>query len=177
MSFLRSTARIVPRTAFRSTVSTRAAFTTTPRTLATSDYGSGSGDPKGENPQSQGANPSADKEHPGPPPPAAGKGSGSGPTKGGDKDAHQGKSPNSSEGKKGTSGGDQASSGNGAQPKILAESPPKESEQSQEVKEHNQEVHMIGFLSPFAREICALLLEGMDERHWDNLLTYPRFAA
>lgn len=150
MSFLRSTARVVPRTAFRSTLPTRAAFTTTPRALANSDYGSGSGDPKGENPQSQGANPSADKEHPGPPPPAAGKGSGSGPTKGGDKDSHQGQSPNSSsEGKKGTSGGDQASSGNDAQPKILAEAPPKESEQSQEVKEHNREVHMIGFLSPF----------------------------
>ena len=144
MSFLRTTARVVPRTAFRSTISTRATFTTTPRTLAGSDYGSGSGDPKGENPQSQGANPSADKEHPGPPPPAAGKGSGAGPTKGGDKDSHQGASPN--EGKKGTSGGE-ASSGTDAQPKIFNESPPKESEQSQEVKEHNREVHMRGFLS------------------------------
>ena len=49
------------------------------------DYGSGAGDPKGENPQDQGVNPSADKEHPGPPPPSAGQGSGGGPTKGTEK--------------------------------------------------------------------------------------------
>lgn len=46
------------------------------------DYGSGEGDPKGEKPKEQGANPSADKEHPGPPPPKAGLGTGGGPTKG-----------------------------------------------------------------------------------------------
>ena len=43
----------------------RAAFSLTTRTLGTSDYGSGNGDPRGENPQDQGANPSADLEHPG----------------------------------------------------------------------------------------------------------------
>ncbi|THV87253.1 hypothetical protein D6D23_02418 [Aureobasidium pullulans] len=56
-------------------------FSTMARRMATSDYGSGKGDPKGEDPQAQGANPSADKEHPGPPPPKVGQGSG-GATKG-----------------------------------------------------------------------------------------------
>ncbi|KAG9562803.1 hypothetical protein KCU79_g6138, partial [Aureobasidium melanogenum] len=51
-------------------------FSTMARRMANQDYGSGSGDPKGEKPQEQGANPSADKEHPGPPPPKAGQGSG-----------------------------------------------------------------------------------------------------
>ncbi|KAI9663373.1 MAG: hypothetical protein M1831_002657 [Alyxoria varia] len=37
--------------------------------LAHQDYGSGAGDPVGENPQEQGANPCEKEEHPGPPPP------------------------------------------------------------------------------------------------------------
>ena len=48
-----------------------------------SSYGGGEGDPKGENPQDQGSNPSADLEHPGPAPPKVGQGTGGGPTKSG----------------------------------------------------------------------------------------------
>lgn len=40
--------------------------------FASGDYGSGTGDPKGENPQEQGPNPSEKLEHPGPPPPKTG---------------------------------------------------------------------------------------------------------
>lgn len=42
------------------------------------DYGSGAGNPAGEEPQKQGPNPSAHIEHPGPPPPDLGKESASG---------------------------------------------------------------------------------------------------
>ena len=87
----------------------RAAFSAIPRVQATSDYGSGNGDPKGENPQEQGANPSADLEHPGPPPPKQGEGSGSGPTKGGKDSSNSG---NTSKQSKGTQ------SNGGPQPKI-----------------------------------------------------------
>jgi hypothetical protein len=72
MSLLRTTfIRNAPRAFVRSP-----ALSVSGKRFATSDYGSGSGDPKGEKPQEQGANPSADKEHPGPPPPKAGQGSG-----------------------------------------------------------------------------------------------------
>lgn len=102
------------------------------RRYASGDYGSGTGDPRGENPQSQGPNPSADKEHPGPPPPSAGQNSGSTPTKG-TPDGHnteqskQGQSSGTS-GKQGTqqapssskNGGSGNGSGNGQpEPKIL----------------------------------------------------------
>lgn len=57
--------------------------------LASQDYGSGEGDPKGEKPQQQGPNPSEKLEHPGPPPPKTGdrtgEGSGSGGKDGGQK--------------------------------------------------------------------------------------------
>lgn len=77
MNSLRTTfVRNAPRAFVRSP-----AMSVSGRRFASSDYGSGKGDPKGENPQEQGANPSADKEHPGPPPPKAGQGSG-GATKG-----------------------------------------------------------------------------------------------
>ena len=70
------------RTSLRSTL--LRSFLTTPRTslpiasqrFATQDYGSGTGDPVGDNPQQQGENPSADLEHPGPPPPKVGQGTG-----------------------------------------------------------------------------------------------------
>lgn len=110
----------------------RASFSVLPRAQATSDYGSGKGDPKGENPQQQGANPSADLEHPGPPPPKQGEGSGSTPTKGGKETSNSG---NASKQSKGTQ--PSQSSSNGPQPKIHNASEPSENE-SQEVREHNR---------------------------------------
>lgn len=104
----------------------RAAFSVLPRAQATSDYGSGKGDPKGENPNQQGPNPSADKEHPGPPPPKEGQGSGSTPTKGGSQ------SSNSGQQSKGTQ--------NDAKPKILSANPPTEENAPQDVREHNEQM-------------------------------------
>ncbi|KAF2097159.1 hypothetical protein NA57DRAFT_57759 [Rhizodiscina lignyota] len=132
-------------------------FSTTSRRFASGDYGSGKGDPKGEKPQEQGPNPSADKEHPGPPPPKAGQGTGGGPTKKGEA-GHQG-----SEGQKKSfstysrpleqrrgfksspmlsATGLKKPKGDteNAQPKILGDNPPAEGEQSEEVKQHNKEV-------------------------------------
>lgn len=53
------------------------------RSYASGDYGSGTGDPKGENPKEQGTSPATTElEHPGPPAPDVGQGSsGSTPTK------------------------------------------------------------------------------------------------
>ena len=126
---------------------TRLTFTTT--RFASGDYGSGAGDPKGENPQDQGSNPSADLEHPGPPPPKAGQGSGGGPTKGsstgnnteassqGDGNADSSDGASNSNSKSNSSGGDGGKS-KGAQPKILNESPPENP--SEEVQKHNKDV-------------------------------------
>lgn len=137
--------------------------------FASGDYGSGAGDPKGEKPQQQGSNPSADLEHPGPPPPKVGQGSGSTPTKGTSSGHNTGEaksggkadqsvkpsvtsdggsgggSGNDASGNMGGKGKESGGSGNGsskrtqgAQPKILNESPP--AEPSGEVKEHNRDM-------------------------------------
>lgn len=112
--------------------------------FASGDYGSGEGNPAGENPQDQGANPSEHLEHPGPPPPKVGKGTGAGPTKGSSDGTNQSDATQSGGEKKndasssGNSSGKKSSSG--AQPKILSESPPSEGEQSEEVKEHNRDM-------------------------------------
>ena len=106
---------------------------TQPRRLyahESSSYGGGAGDPKGENPSKQGANPSADKEHPGPPPPQAGQGTGGGPTKA--SDSGQGAQQNQS----GSSGTSQGVSGSSSKPRILQENNP---EHSEDVKRHNEE--------------------------------------
>jgi len=108
----------------------RAAFSALPRVQATGDYGSGSGDPKGENPQDQGANPSADLEHPGPPPPKEGEGSGAGPTKGGKESSNSGSASKQSKGTQNT---------DNPQPKISNPNPPSEGE-SAEVREHNKQM-------------------------------------
>ena len=110
------------------------------RTYASQDYGSGKGDPKGENPLEQGPNPSADVEHPGPPPPSAGQGSGSGPTKGttgGHNSGNSSSASSSGQGQKGGSGS--GSSGKGAQPKILRDTLP--AEPDEDVKQHNREMN------------------------------------
>jgi hypothetical protein len=137
--------RVLSSSLRRTCLRSKAAVPTIHSRLAHQDYGSGEGDPKGEKPQKQGANPSADKEHPGPPPPKAGEGSGSGPTKG------------TSEGHNTTSGSGSSTqkrqfstmrmlwaakkpkSTEGLQPKILNESPPTSEEESDDVKKHNEE--------------------------------------
>ena len=101
-----------------------------------SSYGGGAGDPKGENPQKQGSNPSAELEHPGPPPPKAGQGTGGGPTK-----AHEG-GHNTQENESSTGSSEKSSSSSGgvsgsSQPKILGENNP---EHSEDVKAHNEDM-------------------------------------
>ena len=116
------------------------------RFYAQQSYGGGEGDPKGEDPQNQGSNPSADLEHPGPPPPAEGQGTGGGPTKayeGGHnvgQNRSSGSSSSSSAAEKKPSGseGSGKAASNGAQPKIYSASPPEE--HSEEVKQHNREM-------------------------------------
>lgn len=116
----------------------------TAQRYASQDYGSGDGNPVGENPQEQGSNPSADLEHPGPPPPKAGQGSGGGPTKG-TSDGHNTEESVQNGGKSSGKSSDsdsssdsKSSSTKGAQPKILNESPPEPSEQDADVKKHNK---------------------------------------
>jgi len=121
-----------------------------PRTLqssvrwATSDYGSGKGDPKGETPQDQGANPSADKEHPGAPPPKEGQGSGSSPTKGTSSGHNTGDSKQAQKRQFSTVRQlwvkDKPKTTEGLSPKIHSESPPAKGEQGEDVKRHNEEM-------------------------------------
>lgn len=101
-----------------------------------SSYGGGEGDPKGENPQEQGSNPSAELEHPGPPPPKVGQGTGGGPTKAnadGQNTQQNDSSGGQSKGSSSSSGGVSGS----PQPKILGENNP---EHSEDVKAHNEEM-------------------------------------
>jgi len=147
MSFIRSTSlrqfQAIGAPALRTQ---RAAFSITSRTLATSDYGSGKGDPRGEKPQEQGANPSADLEHPGPPPPKEGQGSGAGPTKGGKEGSNSGAA--SEQSKKGKQPQQQeqqqkssAQQSDAPQPKIFnPDGPPSKESESQEVREHNRQM-------------------------------------
>ena len=116
--------------------STRSSFSAfqQQRSYASQSYGSGQGDPKGERPQEQGANPSAEQEHPGPPPPDVGKNTGGGPTKAG-ADGHNTQDAPS----KGSGGQSGASQSSGPpQPKILSENTP--TEESDEVKAHNEDM-------------------------------------
>ncbi|KXT10893.1 hypothetical protein AC579_9863 [Pseudocercospora musae] len=111
MLFLRTTARST--TALRLAVTSRPQFSTfTPR-YTSSDYGSGQHNSE--------PNSTVHKEHPGPPPPNTNKSSSS-----------SSSSPSSSSGSQ--------KSSNGPQPKILSDSPPKEGEESDEVRKHNEEV-------------------------------------
>jgi len=136
MTFFRTTviaARSGSRAALAGTRSAQAPFSTHSRLFAGSSYGDGKGDPKGENPQEQGAQKSSDLEHPGPPPPAAGKGTGGGPTKAGDK-GHHGEGVNEG------SGSDASASKGEGSPKI--HSPPNANEKATDheaVKKHNED--------------------------------------
>lgn len=131
MSFIRSTTlrqfQAIGTPALRTQ---RAAFSVLPRAQAIGDYGSGQGDPKGENPQDQGPNPSESLEHPGPPPPKQGEGSGAGPTKGGKDNSNSGSASKQS---KGTQKTDKP------QPKISNPETPSGGE-SEDVRRHNAEM-------------------------------------
>ena len=108
-------------------------YTPQRRLYAGSSYGGGEGDPKGENPQDQGPNPSAGLEHPGPPPPDVGHGTGGGPTKKGPDGHNTGQSPsNSSQGASGEGGG--------PRPAIHKHNAPEEHSQSDDVKAHNEDM-------------------------------------
>ncbi len=108
------------------------------RLYAGSSYGGGEGDPKGENPQDQGSNPSADLEHPGPPPPDVGKGTGGGPTKKG-AEGHNTEQNSSSGGQAASSGGS-SGGGDGPQPKIHNPDTPEAHTHSDDVKAHNEDM-------------------------------------
>ena len=119
-----------------SRIATSSGFNQQPRPYASSSYGGPEGDPKADDPQSQGSNPSAELEHPGPPPPAAGQGTGGGPTKA-DKDGHN-TQQNDSSGGGGSNGGSSVSgASSGAKPKIHSTSSPPEP--NEDVKRHNEE--------------------------------------
>ncbi|KAF2016224.1 hypothetical protein BU24DRAFT_462405 [Aaosphaeria arxii CBS 175.79] len=151
MSFLRPIS--IVRTSALRPLSRRAAAAAAPRAyvpvrLAHQDYGSGDGNPVGENPQQQGKNPRSELEHPGPPAPKVGQGkssssssssssSKSGEEKGGHRTGGKGSnrdSPSSSSG--GSGSGSKGTKG--AQPKILNENPPGEHDES--VRQHNKEM-------------------------------------
>ncbi|KAK5125676.1 hypothetical protein LTR85_011950 [Meristemomyces frigidus] len=130
MSFLRTIRQPMLRPISRQTATV--AFTS--RRAAHQDYGSGDGNPAGENPQDQPKNPKEHMEHPGPEAPSVGKSSGessSGSSSGGQQQGAQ----KSSSGKEPASKGTQ-----GAQPKILNESPPRDGEAPQDVEDHNREM-------------------------------------
>jgi len=156
----------------RSTALRPAALSAVPRArlqvrFATSDYGSGDGNPVGEKPQQQGENASENLEHPGPAPPrvAQGKSSSSPNSDKGGSNANPKSDPGTSNAKTGSSsakrefstsarqhaskepavkqGKENQPSANqvrGAKPKILNERAPNPEEQSEEVKKHNEEV-------------------------------------
>lgn len=134
---------ILSRPFIRVTSRAAASVTSQHRFYAHQSYGGGEGDPKGDDPQNQGSNPSADLEHPGPPPPAEGQGTGGGPTKAyeGGHNVGQNESSGSSSSSEtpSSSGGSGKSAGNGPQPKLHSSSVPPE-EHSEEVKQHNREM-------------------------------------
>lgn len=124
MFLLRTSRFTIPATRARAAAPFRVSqpFSTLPRLFSGSDYGSGEHN-KEKNLESA----SHDKEHPGPAAPSTGgKSSSSSSKKSNDKSVE--------------SGSESSSSSEGAQPKILSESPPKENEQSDDVKSHNKEV-------------------------------------
>lgn len=124
MMFLLRTSRLtIPATRARAAAPFHVSqpFSTLPRLFSGSDYGSGEHN-KEKNLESA----SHDKEHPGPAAPSTGGKSSSSSKKSNDKSVE--------------SGSESSSSSEGAQPKILSESPPKENEQSDDVKSHNKEV-------------------------------------
>ncbi|KAF1978589.1 hypothetical protein BU23DRAFT_564167 [Bimuria novae-zelandiae CBS 107.79] len=143
MSLLRPSA-IVRSAAWRpaASMAPRAQFHTVRALRAQQDYGSGDGNPAGENPQQQGKRGREDLEHPGPPPPKVGKGNETSP------DSPSPSASTSSSSSSGKSGGGSDSTEmakdvkgvKGAQPKILNENPPKGDSVPEDVKQHNREM-------------------------------------
>ncbi|KAF2872003.1 hypothetical protein BDV95DRAFT_493130 [Massariosphaeria phaeospora] len=132
MSFLRTT------TMFRASV-LRPALSAAPRARmqvrhSTQDYGSGKGNPAGENPKDQGDRGpvSAEMEHPGPSPPKVAQNNKSSSESSVNKSSDS-QAKSSSEG----AGGKSGNSKKGAQPKILSDNPPDENHES--VRQHNEE--------------------------------------
>lgn len=113
--FLLRTARQQPRFVAAAT-STRVPAASISRRFASGDYGSGEHNDLKRS--------KSDHEHPGPPPPSTGD-------KGSSKGASQQKSNDS---------GSSQTTSNGAKPKILSASPPKEGEEPPEVAKHNEEI-------------------------------------
>lgn len=113
--FLLRTVRQQPRFVAAAT-STRVPAATISRRFASGDYGSGEHNDLKRS--------KSDHEHPGPPPPSTGD-------KGSSKGASQQKSNDS---------GSSQTTSNGAKPKILSASPPKEGEEPPEVAKHNEEI-------------------------------------
>ncbi|KAI6854954.1 hypothetical protein KC323_g8576 [Hortaea werneckii] len=108
------------------------AIAITSRRAAHQDYGSGEGNPAGENPQSQGKNPFEKVEHPGPEPPTAGKKPGE-KQPGSQQQQQQQQEPPSQ-------GSSSNKSTQGARPKILSDSPPQQpGKMPGEVEIHNKE--------------------------------------
>ncbi|KAI9832906.1 MAG: hypothetical protein M1819_003936 [Sarea resinae] len=104
------------------------------RRFAFQSYGGGEGDPKGEKPQDQGANPSESLEHPGPPPPAEGQGTGGATKAKGERQNVDEKSSSSS-----SNSPPASRPRDGAQPKILNSSEPDQAS-SEDVERHNKEM-------------------------------------
>lgn len=166
MSFLRPVS-MLRSAALRSAVLSTAPRARLQVRFGTTDYGSGNGNPAGEKPEKQGQNPSENLEHPGPAPPkvAEGKSSSSPNSDNGGSNSNPKADSSTSNAKTGSSSGKRefstsarqnaskepaveqgkqnrpsASEVKGAQPKILNENPPKASEQSEDVKKHNEAV-------------------------------------
>ena len=146
-------------------------ITYTARRLASSDYGSGAGNPAGENPKDQGPSNSSQIEHPGPAAPDVGQGkSGSTPSKEGPGGSTYSSGQGGSTGKEGnkeggvaaTEGADKSgetqntasdsSSGSENQAKTvggkgrntLGSGKGQEGEESEDVKKHNEDVEKRG---------------------------------
>ncbi|EMC92765.1 hypothetical protein BAUCODRAFT_261783 [Baudoinia panamericana UAMH 10762] len=134
MSFLRSANTSLLRPIGRSTP--RLGYIS--RRAASQDYGSGEGDPTAEKGAQLGKNPSEHLEHPGPPAPSTG-GSNNGSQQG-----QQGSSGQQPQGAQKSDGSaeqqSQRKGTQGAQPKILADSPPPSDEASKDVQEHNRDM-------------------------------------
>lgn len=138
---------------------TRPALSATPRAFVQrrlqQGYGDGKGNPASEQPEQQGKNPSENIEHPGPPPPKVAQGKSPSPdekapssnekppsqSKSSESKSSGGKGNKADQGKQAQASGGNSKGGKGnPQPKILSENPPSESEQSEGVKQHNEEM-------------------------------------
>ncbi|KAF2133494.1 hypothetical protein P153DRAFT_363678 [Dothidotthia symphoricarpi CBS 119687] len=108
--------------------------------FATQDYGSGDGNPAGENPLQQGQNPSESLEHPGPPPPKVAEGKSSSSPNEDSSSSSASKSSSSSSSASSSDKSSKGSSNKGApKPKILDEKAPAK-DSNPDVKQHNEEM-------------------------------------